>query len=402
MTQSFINPLSKFTSDTLKTLPYSRLYFYENQSSTPKQIYKDKNKTISWGFYAESDSAGNFPPIWFDGVCRAELRWSSNWATFPVGVVQTGWPIDHIGTAQTFDSDIVVAGDVTAENLISLGSVQADGGAGFISTTYDLNARNPIWSFGNAPTYGISYFAGTPAIGTDDTIGIHFGAATLLGSKFKFRSNGDFSVVSGSTYLGGAVTTAGTLTVGGNVIAVNVSSSGNIDTAGNLAVSGAASVTGYVVSASFMQATTGIIPGNTANAATNVLDYYLEYPAFDGTVEVIGSSTPGTANYTSKIGRGTRIGNRFFFQIKLIWNTHTGTGNLTVGPLPIAAAIGVEASFSVNCSDLVLSAGKQLSATLAGGATTILLKLIDPAGGTTNQVVMDAAGEINITGHYLV
>ena len=56
--------------------------------------------------------------------------------------------------------------------------------AGFQSATYSAG-RNRIWSFANADAYGISYFQG----GTD-TIGFHFGTATLAGSVGRVTAAG--------------------------------------------------------------------------------------------------------------------------------------------------------------------------------------------------------------------
>lgn len=59
--------------------------------------------------------------------------------------------------------------------------------AGFQSATYSAG-RNRIWSFANADAYGISYFQG----GTD-TIGMHFGTATLAASQFQFAATGNLT-----------------------------------------------------------------------------------------------------------------------------------------------------------------------------------------------------------------
>jgi hypothetical protein len=56
--------------------------------------------------------------------------------------------------------------------------------AGFQSATYSAG-RNRIWSFANADAYGISYFQG----GTD-TIGFHFGTASLAGSVGRVTATG--------------------------------------------------------------------------------------------------------------------------------------------------------------------------------------------------------------------
>ncbi|MES1988770.1 MAG: hypothetical protein V4440_12220 [Pseudomonadota bacterium] len=410
MTQSFINPLSKFTSDTLKTLPYSRLYFYENQSSTPKQVYKDKNKTISWGFYAESDSAGNFAPIWYDGVARAELRWSPNWATTPVGVVQTGWPIDWIGTAQTFDTSIVINGSATANGLISTTSVAAAGNAGFVSSTYNLNARNPIWSFGNAPAYGISYFAGTPSIGTADSIGIHFGTATLIASQYKFDQSGNFAfagalTTGGAATINGNQTINGSQTITGSSTAANLNATVNISAGGTVAAAGNISSNAAVSAASTVSAATGVIPGNSANVAVNVLDYYLEGTF---TPVAVGSAVAGVGTYAGfkRTGTYTRIGNRVFFRIAIGWSAHTGTGDLLISGLPFTASSYLSTDFACATTyyGLLVAAGKTLGARVVNGNTYIQLSADDPAGGGAfTAVAMDTAvGELSISGHYEV
>jgi microcystin-dependent protein len=63
------------------------------------------------------------------------------------------------------------------------GRISASGAEGFSSSTYIVNARNPIWRFGNADGYGLSYFQGTAGIsGGNDSIGFHFGTATAAAS----------------------------------------------------------------------------------------------------------------------------------------------------------------------------------------------------------------------------
>ena len=113
--------------------------------------------------------------------------------------------------------------------VVSGSSVSASGEGGFYSTTFVANAQNPIWRFGNATSYGISYFQGTSGISSLDTIGFHFGTATAAGSLFQFLSNGNLKVTgtispqqaataSAPAYVKGAIyfdTTLNKLRVGG-------------------------------------------------------------------------------------------------------------------------------------------------------------------------------------------
>lgn len=64
------------------------------------------------------------------------------------------------------------------------------GPEGFKQATYTAGARNPIWRFGNADGFGLSYFQGTAGNGGLDTIGFHFGNATATGSQFQLRADG--------------------------------------------------------------------------------------------------------------------------------------------------------------------------------------------------------------------
>lgn len=68
--------------------------------------------------------------------------------------------------------------------------VTAAGAYGFSSATYQVNTRNPIWRFGNADAYGMSYFQGTAGYQGVDSIDLHFGTATSAGSKFSFNYDG--------------------------------------------------------------------------------------------------------------------------------------------------------------------------------------------------------------------
>jgi hypothetical protein len=79
----------------LKTLPNSKLYFYQNGTTTPKAVYADKNKVTSLGAVVDCiDASGVFPPIFLDGTYRVTLKNAA-------GVTQTGWPVDNVGGEDT-------------------------------------------------------------------------------------------------------------------------------------------------------------------------------------------------------------------------------------------------------------------------------------------------------------
>jgi hypothetical protein len=111
---------------------------------------------------------------------------------------------------------------LASQTLRSTGAVVASETYGFQNRVYTGNAANPIWSFANATTYGLSYYqySGTPTISwpvslASDAIGFHFGT----------KSAPTFYVTSaGKLYL-----KAGGYSDGGNLTVNN----GNLVTTGN-------------------------------------------------------------------------------------------------------------------------------------------------------------------------
>lgn len=139
MTERFRNPVIKYTTDTLKTLPYSKLYFYQNGTTTPKAVYKDKNKVTAHSNPVLSDAAGVFEPIFLDGTYRVELKNSA-------GTTQTGWPVDNVGgedTSGAFD-------DWSAITSYSIGNiVTGSNGLRYVSLQNTNLNNDPTTS----PTY---------------------------------------------------------------------------------------------------------------------------------------------------------------------------------------------------------------------------------------------------------
>ena len=90
MPQRFTNPVIKYTTDTLKTLPGALLYFYENGTSTPKVVYQDTALTTPHANPVVASSAGSFSPIFLSGTYRVELKSAAD-------VTQSGWPVDNVG-----------------------------------------------------------------------------------------------------------------------------------------------------------------------------------------------------------------------------------------------------------------------------------------------------------------
>jgi len=97
-----------------------------------------------------------------------------------------------IGTGTQLPIQFMLNGTITAQVDSTGLSVTGTTGStnGFTTPAYVLNARNPIWRFGNADQYGISYFQDTAGYNQHDTIGFHFGNATAAGNAFWVNDQG--------------------------------------------------------------------------------------------------------------------------------------------------------------------------------------------------------------------
>lgn len=188
MTQLFLNPLTKFTSDNITSLPGARLYFYQNNSSTPKAVYADKAKVTSLGVYVEADSAGIFEPIWLDGTYRVTLKYSTNWTSDPVGVVQTGWPIDDVGDIGNFAAyaawDSTFTYDITTNTFVT-----GPDGLYYKSTQNPNLNKNPVSNPDYWDRVFIMYdFNPDNPVGYDTGAIVHF-ASALYASNIDGNTN---------------------------------------------------------------------------------------------------------------------------------------------------------------------------------------------------------------------
>ena len=105
--ERFFNPVVMPVTFNLTVLPGALMYFYENNSDSPKSVYQDKEGTIPHESPVVADPSGAFPPIFLDGLYSAELKSSS-------GVTQDGWPVNNVGL-----DDILVAANISASNFSS-------------------------------------------------------------------------------------------------------------------------------------------------------------------------------------------------------------------------------------------------------------------------------------------
>jgi len=200
MTQRFVNPLSKFTTDTLQSLPYATLSFFVTASSTTKAVYADKAKATSLGVVVTADSAGNFPEIWLDGTYRVTLKSrSTNLSDSPAtGTTQTGWPIDTVGDDALTAASIAVTGAVTAATSTTTGATTANT---LVSTT-SITCATVVASGGiTANSVAATSYTGTTA----DFTGAATAASVTTSGAIRSSGTGGIGYATGA---GGAVVQA--------------------------------------------------------------------------------------------------------------------------------------------------------------------------------------------------
>jgi hypothetical protein len=134
------------------------------------------------------------------------------------------------GTFAVNNNAILHAGNYSGYSLFS-GQVSSGGNNGFANATWSANVRNPIWYFGNATTYGISYFQGSAGIGSADTIGIHpNGTATAAGSAFAVTPTASY--VNNNVVLHAGNVSTYALPIAGGTITGNLTINGTLSEGG--------------------------------------------------------------------------------------------------------------------------------------------------------------------------
>ena len=139
----------------------------------------------------------------------------------------------------------------------------------------------------------------------------------------------------------------------------------------------------------------------SASSDVNTLDDY-EEGTFSPVVK--GYTTAGTATYSRQQGHYTKIGNRVFISIDVIWNSGTGTGDLYVDGLvfPTSSSVMVK-NYAVLTEGITLTVGNYLAGAGSGISTTQIYIYQSTVGTTTALAVpYDAAGGITISGNYFV
>lgn len=136
--------------------------------------------------------------------------------------------------------------------------------------------------------------------------------------------------------------------------------------------------------------------GNGGSADATIIVDGVEEFKFTPTVE--GTSTAGTATYTTQVGLVTRTADRVDFELKVNFASFTGTGNLIVQGLPFVhkevVAVGTLNIISEN-----LTFSNQLEARMIANTATIELVTMSTGAAIVN-VPVDSAAILEISGSY--
>ena len=137
----------------------------------------------------------------------------------------------------------------------------------------------------------------------------------------------------------------------------------------------------------------------SASSDANTLDDY-EEGTFVPTVG--GSTSNGTAVYTTQTGVYTKIGRLVQVQILVAWSAGTATGTQTVLGLPFASH-GTANNFSILNTypiDIALTAGSYATSSISPNTSVIDLFQLPTGGGPNANVSCDPAGTLLFTGTY--
>jgi len=135
-----------------------------------------------------------------------------------------------------------------------------------------------------------------------------------------------------------------------------------------------------------------------ASTDPNTLD---DYEEGTWTPTVLGSTTAGTATYSTQVGTYTRIGRKVTILCSLGYSAGTGTGNLNIGGLPFVTA-NIASNFTIGSCLLlnITTATGQTVTVQSANSSVVELQTFPPGGGATTTNAYDAAGAIYFASNY--
>jgi len=138
----------------------------------------------------------------------------------------------------------------------------------------------------------------------------------------------------------------------------------------------------------------------SASANVNTLD---DYEEGTWTPVAVGSTTPGTATYSVQNGQYTKIGNRVFYSLYIVYSGGTGTGGLRIGGLPFnSSSSGALETAAMYVESLALTANNIAISYVGNASTFIVINQTPVGGGAASDVTYDSSAVFLISGHYRV
>lgn len=143
----------------------------------------------------------------------------------------------------------------------------------------------------------------------------------------------------------------------------------------------------------------GMLINNKESANPRVLDWYEEKTSV---VTVFGTTTAGTATYTTQTCKVTRIGNVVTFEVTVDYTGHTGTGNMQISGLPFAAAAGFHPALVSSDNLQFPSSTPAVPMANVTGTLIVLYRMNTESNISKTALAMDAAAAFRVTGSYFV
>lgn len=141
----------------------------------------------------------------------------------------------------------------------------------------------------------------------------------------------------------------------------------------------------------------------SATSGTGTSELLADYEEGTWTATIIGSTTAGTASYTSQTGSYTKVGNIVSITLYIDWNTGTGTGALRISGLPFTSAASRYQSMTIGqLENVTKTVATTVAAQINPNSTLIIFVEIPTTGGANGALAYDAAGNIFVSGTYFV
>jgi len=141
---------------------------------------------------------------------------------------------------------------------------------------------------------------------------------------------------------------------------------------------------------------TGLVYANGTTAHATDTDYNSNI----FTPTIAGSTTAGTTTYTTQAGQFTKIGNRIFFDIGIVFTATTGIGDIQVQSLPYTVNDSDNVSIAVAVTSNIPwpnNQGTYLTAQIVPNSTYLVITCYHNTNAAANLQMPSGTGTYSIT-----